>query len=868
MVFGRAQVLYHCDVAEWMKFCLEHPDAHPQLRFDALVTTDSRGNVERMYGAPHTSLWQELIEQESFPGGLPDGVDVVGGMHAFDVSDVQRDGSRKSGNFYGAPAGLSTELRGHADVWPPIAHFPYWKHDGSDSGKSRWRALMRECLSIIFACYDGHTYIRWRTPSGEERLGLLALQSLVVDGGDYGWMVNNRGPASLFGCGRCRIPSSLLHQPVTQLSRWHALRRTFSREIADLEHAQSLRLQGDRDRYSMLCGMQPDLVRNPLYDVFGSLTSCDWVIARLLAVEPLHTIDSGVAQAVELLMIQLPQRLHEAMGETSKATSPAARFADSVLKQSARDLHRIVAAVPTQRRHSTWPVSTTTRQITRDRGKLKTPLPLIDFRFANSWHYRDLGRVMAVWVLQPTFLGAGMDGPITNPVRDIDDFFGKWQRRSPLEGGPSGTYVSHSHAVGLTELASLLAEVWCLFVSWYDLFLTVPLSERQLQDLRVLYHEFHESAKRVLGYKATWKTHQMEEAPESRRDLGNQITANLSESAHKLPRLLFRLASNRSLTDFTAQLMQARNRVVAAQLLRRLYEGSLKPSADNAPSAKDDLSPSRQTHLGQPQQKWTLELTVDDRHCVTSLASSCGMAQQNQAMLLEEQGFQHLFWAILSYLSNGSAIESLEQDGRHWPLSTLGVHPSIMIGQTGCPKASAAIKIPLEPFTQNPTHAFVRVDAGGGVEWFGRAVLGASVTTGCGDNYQLVYCKWLDYALTGIERLKLPLPTTFPLHQWAKTYMGLPPAGHVRGHAWYATDSYGMVDAAKVMNWEPIVSIGLRVWRPTPTYRRALGPRGQGVDRGRGRGRGGSRYSEPEPEGVGEPLFANNVHVWSFGSGK
>ena len=60
---------------------------------------------------------------------------------------------------------------------------------------------MRECLSIMFACYDGHTYIRWRTPSGEERLGLLALCSLVVDGGDYDWLVNNRGPTSLFGCG-------------------------------------------------------------------------------------------------------------------------------------------------------------------------------------------------------------------------------------------------------------------------------------------------------------------------------------------------------------------------------------------------------------------------------------------------------------------------------------------------------------------------------------------------------------------------------------------------------------------------------------------------------------------------------------------
>ena len=120
------------------------------------------------------------------------------------------------------------------------------------------------------------------------------------------------------------------------------------------------------------------------------------------------------------------------------------------------------------------------------------------------------------------------------------------------------------------------------------------------------------------------------------------------------------------------------------------------------------------------------------------------------------------------------------------------------------------------------------------------------------------------------KRVKLPLPTTFPLHQWAKTYMGMPPAGYVHGHAWYATESYGVVDAAKVMNWEPIVSIGLRGWRPTPEYLRAsdLSGRGRGRGQGRGRGRVRSRRgrSAPKPEGVGEPLFANNVHVWSFGT--
>eukprot|EP00966_Prymnesium_polylepis_P318645 7359902-Prymnesium_polylepis.1 len=59
------------------------------------------------------------MEETYFPGGLPDGVDIEGGMHAMDVSDVQMDGSRKTGNFYGGPIGMSKELRGSPDVRAP-----------------------------------------------------------------------------------------------------------------------------------------------------------------------------------------------------------------------------------------------------------------------------------------------------------------------------------------------------------------------------------------------------------------------------------------------------------------------------------------------------------------------------------------------------------------------------------------------------------------------------------------------------------------------------------------------------------------------------------------------------------------------------
>ena len=49
--------------------------------------------------------------------------------------------------------------------------------------------------------------------------------------------------------------------------------------------------------------------------------------------------------------------------------------------------------------------------------------------------------------------------------------------------------------------ASPRSNPWLQSNPWYDLFLIVPLSVRQLQDLRVLDAEFHEAAKRVLGFK-------------------------------------------------------------------------------------------------------------------------------------------------------------------------------------------------------------------------------------------------------------------------------------------------------------------------------------------------------------------------------
>lgn len=88
---------------------------------------------------------------------------------------------------------------------------------------------MRECLMILFRCYDGKTYIKYCV-AGKQRFGLLALCCIIVDGADYGWLTDTRGPKALYGCGKCRIMTSQISCNVTSLWRWNGLRRTFSGE--------------------------------------------------------------------------------------------------------------------------------------------------------------------------------------------------------------------------------------------------------------------------------------------------------------------------------------------------------------------------------------------------------------------------------------------------------------------------------------------------------------------------------------------------------------------------------------------------------------------------------------------------------------
>ena len=113
--------------------------------------------------------------------------------------------------------------------------------------------------------------------------------------------------------------------------------------------------------------------------------------------------------------------------------------------------------------------------------------------------------------------------------------------------------------------------------------------------------------------------------------------------------------------------------------------------------------------------------------------------------------------------------------------------------------AGAAKFIPLTPFSEVPSPAFAAFAAGDRA-WLGWPMLGATLITHSGSRHEVVYCKWLGHEIVDQERIKMPLPSTFPLHQWEVSFMGLPPGG---GWQHNPSPTYGFVDAAKVLNWEP-----------------------------------------------------------------
>ena len=568
-----------------------------------------------------------------------------------------------------------------------------------------------------------------------------------------------------------------------------------------------------------------------------------WSVGRITAFEPLHNGLKGEVEKLVTAAFQLPQLLLEAPGEQPAAASLAAQFADATLIQLAPSVEAVIKALPSSRLHAGWSSNYFLSHITRDRGERKPRLERVQPVFMNAWHMKDLLKTIVMLLLQPLFFGseniwatmlAGLrqreraEPPAYRPRCIILDF-----------------HTRSEHQVGPIILRDLLIETFCLYVEWYKLREKEVICDRGIAELTVLFDEWLEQAKAALPslYRTTWKTHQCDHAGASRRDLGNS-NAQRSEHAHKFGKLLYAIATNKSAHGFTGQLAGARDLLVAAQVLR--HQQSLSADAS-------DLLPKAgkaRTHsdLVSMRKALRLKLDVNDDLKVIGLSSeSVGISASRAAVLLNDRGYQHLYWSILCYLNEiGSGTL-----GAKWQIElnpatnfdmTLSLFRSVRIGSSNSfrdtLKAEATPYVEVPPLSTEADAKCVAVVVDDiGTTWLMQPTLLFQMTTADGTCYNLVYGRWFDYALGGEERLQLPLPLSFPIHQWAEAKMG------VRAHT--NSPSYSVVDVSRILHVEPIVPIG--------------------VAPAAGNQRKRKRRTEASPSKQlkhGAPLFANNIHVW------
>jgi hypothetical protein len=258
--------LYRCNIAQWIKFCIEVICPEVNLEYKELQVRDAKGCAVRAYGAPNTTQWQKEIEEHRFPGGRPNNVYIVGIRVALDVSHLTADQQRKQYPWYAAPSGVEDEA-----AWPPVMLMPIHDFPVSPAGQRQARLFKDECLRLFFADhFDGKTYIpiKYR---GEQALVLLALQELLVDGKDAAWLARVR-MNGMFGCARCRLSNGQWGQCGQSDARRAMLERTVLDEQRFLQTARVVQRQPrsitKTNNFLMLEGLV-DTVDNPLWSVFG-----------------------------------------------------------------------------------------------------------------------------------------------------------------------------------------------------------------------------------------------------------------------------------------------------------------------------------------------------------------------------------------------------------------------------------------------------------------------------------------------------------------------------------------------------------------------------------------------------------------------
>ena len=327
------------------------------------------------------------------------------------------------------------------------------------------------------------------------------------------------------------------------------------------------------------------------------------------------------------------------------------------------------------------------------------------------------------------------------------------------------------------------------------------------------------------------------------------------EAANKIVKLLYDLCTSRGKAAYD-QLASARDMVLAAALLKEEEcealeahragnvgcasgtggagtvgadvhdDGNGADCGDGDGAADDDntstLAPgnactcflkTRNMRQGGSQ----LQLIVDDK-----TLDVVDMELNGKSVLLERQdtswwsdstelmatcGLKFLYWSLLSYLLDDDELDIHNRSVFQDLLTSFVVADTTFLVQDGLrfspdvnSKAELCPMLYANVFKAPPQH-FVAVRVVDDSCWFGQPILLLSFEH-CGEQHNVAYMKWLEVPLAGKVRESLPIPFSFPVHQWARAHMGL------LRHRNRNVQPFSIVSIDKIMNRECLTHCG------------------------------------------------------------
>jgi len=195
-----------------------------------------------------------------------------------------------------------------------------------------------------------------------------------------------------------------------------------------------------------------------------------------------------------------------------------------------------------------------------------------------------------------------------------------------------------------------------------------------------------------------------------------------------------------------------------------------------------------------------------------------GMDDCDEPTFLPIFEFKYLYWALMVHLFNPMDIYDSMSFGYVHSLTSIRIMPGINLAtmareevhlKTASVKAGLVGRVKALPFEGNML-PFVAIAGEGDVINYAQVLLFFQCRNG-GKVHNLAYIKYLSDAILGARRALMPLPSTFPIHQWAMNAMGcrgkprgrkkIPPPPKYDFH-------FAVIDIDSILNLEHVVEIG------------------------------------------------------------